>query len=219
MSSIPVQVSLDATAVTGRVNSRGSQDSSETRRILYGLSTDMPTTQTWVRYFPQPGEPSFKKDTNSVTVNSIQAFPELVANGTITRCTSYMTIMAVPLIREPKPYCLGVYSVPANHSFVAISAAHKLIHTEATAAGVKVITFPGDGDSSLRSLQWGGNNECSRGFDWLTELGIPLECRFSKNEKYATFGMQDLLHNLKKARTNIKRTETKCLVVGLDLNR
>ena len=61
MSSIPVQVSLDATAVTGRVNSRGSQDSSETRRILYGLSTDMPTTQTWVRYFPQPGEPSLRR--------------------------------------------------------------------------------------------------------------------------------------------------------------
>ena len=78
--------------------------------------------------------------------------------------------------------------------------------------------LPGDGDSTLRHLQW---NEylCKRQFSWLTGLRIPLECLYNTNGSQPVFPMQDLLHVIKKLCTSVKRMETRCMMLGVDPKR
>ena len=84
--------------------------------------------------------------------------------------------------------------------------------------GIRIVTFPGDGDTTLRHLQW--NLYLSkRQFIWLTGLRVPLQCLYSTNGKHPSFPMQDLCHVLKKICNSMKRTETKCLMLGVDPDR
>ena len=82
-----------------------------------------------------------------------------------------------------------------------------------------VVTLPGDGDTTLRALQWRHPYQFTRKFAWLNSLVVPVECLYSSNAEQPVFPMQDMLHNIKKGRNNIKRLETRCLVLGLDINR
>ena len=74
--------------------------------------------------------------------------------------------------------------------------------------------MPGDGDVTLRSLQWGFYT-CQR-YNWFTELIVPLDLFYDSNGEYPISGLQDPLHVLKKLRNNVKRLETRCLSFGKD---
>ena len=69
--------------------------------------------------------------------------------------------------------------------------------------GIHVVTLPGDGDVTLRSLQWGFYT-CQR-YNWFTELIVPLDLFYDSIGEYPIFGLQDPLHVLKKLRNNVKR--------------
>ena len=57
-------------------------------------------------------------------------------------------------------------------------------------------------------------------YDWLTEITVPLNVLYSDNTaSRCAFPMQDMLHDIKKLRNEMKLTENRCLLVGIDIDR
>ena len=123
-----------------------------------------------------------------------------------------MSIVLLALIPDSRPYCVGMYSVTKGTDSFALSTAHREVVNAVKEAGLHVVTLPGDGDVTLRSLQWGFYT-CQR-YNWFTELIVPLDLFYDSNGEYPIFGLQDPLHVLKKLRNNVKRLETRCLSLG-----
>ena len=139
---------------------------------------------------------------------------DLVEEGAISRAKSYMSIVLLALIPDSRPYCVGMYSVTKGTDSFALSTAHREVVNADKEAGLHVVTLPGDGDVTLRSLQWGFYT-CQR-YNWFTELIVPLDLFYDSNGDYPIFGLQDPFHVLKKLRNNVKRLETCCLSLGTD---
>lgn len=214
ISDIPVQASLDATAVTGRMQSRKS-DVNDDERLLYGVKTHLPFQKTRITL---NGSEGFKRTKSNISIDCLQSCPDLLENNLISRGTYYTTIILLPLVEKPKPYCTGMYCISKGSDAEILRSVHSKLQKVGMEFGIRIVVNPGDGDSTLRSLQW-SLFSCKRTFAWLTELSIPLECLYSTNGSRPTFPLQDLLHDIKKGRNNIKRTETKCLILGLDVDR
>jgi hypothetical protein len=155
---------------------------------------------------------------NILLINGLEVCGKLLDEGELERATSYMSIILLPLVVNAKPYCIGIYSVGKGHDANQLQDVHNMIQIGGRRTGVRVISNPGDGDSVLRSTQW-TIFTCKRNISWLTEMYIPLDVFFSSNGSTPAIGMQDLPHNIKKLRNQLTMTETRCLVLGLDIDR
>ena len=139
---------------------------------------------------------------------------DLVEEGAISRAKSYMSIVLLAPIPDSRPYCVGMYSVTKGTDSFALSTAHREVVNAVKEAGLHVVTLPGGGDVTLRSLQWGFYT-CQR-YNWFTKLIVPLDLFYDFNGEYPIFGLQDPFHVLKQLRNNVKRLETRCLSLGKD---
>ena len=66
-----------------------------------------------------------------------------------------------------------MYSVTKGTDSFALSTAHREVVNAVKEAGLHEVTLPGDGDVTLRSLQWGFYT-CQR-YNWFTELIVPID--------------------------------------------
>ena len=218
ISKVPVQASLDATAVTGSMATRSSGD--ENGRLLYGLSTYRPFQQVRIHLSSSNTDQQieFKETEECIIIDSLQSCNDLLESECISRGTSYVAILLLPLVEKPKPYCVGIYCISKGSDAETLHLVHRQLRECGNEVGVRIITNPGDGDSTLRSLQL-TKFKSKRDHNWLTELTIPLQYLYSTDDKNPTFPMQDMLHNIKKGRNMIKMLDTKCLALGLDLHK
>ena len=208
-SKVPLQVSFDATAVTGRFQSRKLQSrcSDNVDRIIYGVTTPSgPLQKTLINVETCDGRKHVAQDKSCICINGMENTLDLVEEGAISRAKSYMSIVLLALIPDSRPYCVGMYSVTKGTYSFALSTAHREVVNAVKEAGLHVVTLPGDGDVTLRPLQWGFYT-CQR-YNWFTELIVPLDLFYDSNGEYPIFGLQDPLHVLKKLRNNVKRLET-----------
>ena len=214
-SKVPIQISFDATAVTGRFQTRKSSRSEDEERIIYGLSSPDPLQKTLINITrPRDDEARLIQNKSSICINGMENTLDLIEEGAISRAKSYMAMVALALIPGSRPYCVGMYSVAKGSDSNALFTAHRQVVSIATKSGLNVVTLPGDGDVTLRSIQWGFFT-CKR-YNWFTELTIPLHLFYDSNGERPMFSLQDPLHVLKKLRNNVKRLETRCLALGYD---
>ena len=200
IGKIPIQASLDATATTGRFRTRkGSTDDGD--RILYGVSTSRPTKKTFLSMEEREDGKRVTKRRDVLRIHGMEHVLDLVDNGLLKRSSLYMTIVLLPLVPYARPYCVGMYSVAkGSNTSEALSTAHNLVLSAAKKTGLRIITFPGDGDSALRNLQWSMYG-CDRGWGLFSaSLLVPMQLRFDSNGALFCFPLQDMLHNLKKGK-------------------
>ena len=218
-SRVPIQASFDGTAVTGRYQTRNNDDNVDDR-IIYGVATSIPTQKTFVSVNDPDAERTGKrisKSREAIKIHSMEHTLELLDAGELARAKLYISIVLLPLIRNARPYALGMYAVTKGSDASSLLAAQREVVDACRQSGLKVIVLPGDGDATLRSLQW-SNYFCKR-YDWLTQLLIPLDLFYDSYGENPIFPLQDPLHNIKKARNNIKRLETRILCIGVDKSR
>ena len=144
--------------------------------------------------------------------------PELLDSMQLVRGTYYAAIVLGPLIETAKPYCLGSYCVAKGFDASCLDSVHRLVKQVGKKYDLRIIALPGDGDSTLRSLQWGYFTDF-RGFEWLSSLSVPIDLKFHMFEDKFTFSLQDPLHCLKKLRNHLKYLETRCLLLHKDPTR
>ena len=129
-----------------------------------------------------------------------------------------MAIVLVPLHPKARPYCCGIFSVTKGTDSNTILKVHRQLMISSRNVGIKLVTLPGDGDTILRSIQW-GYYDCKRSSAWLSTQRVPVELFFSDNGENPLFPFQDVLHNLKKGRNNVKLLSTRVLTLGHDVTR
>ena len=93
LSKVPVQASLDATAVTGRFSTRESNDGDD--RLLYGVETSNPFKQVRIKIYDTSNS-AFESNESRITLNSLQNCPDLLEKKLIKRGKSYQAIVLLP---------------------------------------------------------------------------------------------------------------------------
>ena len=127
-SKVPLQVSFDATAVTGRFQSRKLQSrcSDNVDRIIYGVTTPSgPLQKTLINVETCEGRNHVAQDKSCICINGMENTLDLVEEGAISRAKSYMSIVLLALIPDSRPYCVGMYSVTKGTYSFALSTAHR----------------------------------------------------------------------------------------------
>ena len=196
-STIPVQASIDATATTGRLGSRDGIGPCDSGRVLYGLNTRSPLQQTFINHAAVENEPDVVANKSLIRLNGMENVLQLLEDNRISRAKSYSCVVLLALIPNSRPYCCGMYSVGPGSDANTLSTAHQIILEVAKECGFKLVTLPGDGDSTLRNLQW-GTYTADRGYHWLKSLYIPLDLFYNSNGQDFQFPLQDVFHNIKK---------------------
>ena len=218
MNEVPVQASLDATAVTGRVYSRAALKEGDDR-LLYGIATPGGAFQkTGLSLSSDPNAGNCTINGHGITLHNLDCAPDLFEEGVISKATSYVAIVLVPLHPKARPYCCGIFSVTKGTDSNTILKVHRQLMISSRNVGIKLVTLPGDGDTILRSIQW-GYYDCKRSSAWLSTQRVPVELFFSDNGENPLFPFQDVLHNLKKGRNNVKLLSTRVLTLGHDVTR
>lgn len=213
--NVPVIASMDATSVTGRMNT--TADKLGGNRLLYGLQTDGPFQSSRIS-LNSDSLKEMEKSPSEILVHGYDHASCLIDRKVLTRATQYMAVILLPLVEKPKPYCLGMYAVGKGMDHLTLRAVHKKLKELGHACGIRIISFPGDGDSVLRAVQL-YYYPFKRSYAWLTQLVIPVQFFFDSVEDMPAIGMQDVIHNLKKLRNNVLRIESRCLALGFDKNR
>ena len=212
IGNVPMQVSLDATATTGRLHTRKSRE--EGKRTFYGVADPMPSKRTLLSVDEREDNVKLKNTRQELCVYGIENVLELEKDGLLTRASSYMSVIILPLIPGARPYCIGMYSITKGSDSDSLNIAHNMINSAAKRAGLRIVTLPGDGDTTLRHLQW-STYICDRGWRWLKEqLLLPCYLFFDTNGDFFRFPLQDMLHNIKKGRNSAKLLETHCMTLG-----
>ena len=193
-SKIPVQASMDATATTGRLHTRRSEGSED--RVVYGLSTPAGPYQKTSLIFNHEEPSCVKVNPSGIIFNGMDTVLESFEDKAIARATSYNCIILLPLIPNARPYCIGMFSVCKGRDTDDLIHAHHRVCRIAKDCGIKIVTLPGDGDVTLRTLQW-RDYSCDRGFNWLKNLSIPLQQQWDR-PPFPAPELQDPLHDLKK---------------------
>jgi hypothetical protein len=196
-STIPVQASIDATATTGRLQSRDGIGPSDDGRVLYGLNTSSPLQKTFLNHTAAEDEPDLVVNQTLIRLNGMENALQLLQDNKISRAKSYSCIILLALIPNSRPYCCGMYSVGKGSDANALSMAHQIIIEVGKECGLKLVTQPGDGDTTLRNLQW-GTYTADRGYHWLKSLFIPFDLFYNSNGQDFQFPLQDVFHNIKK---------------------
>ena len=106
MQTVPVQASMDATAVTGRMSSRKSND--DDWRLLYGVATHLPFQSHQIYLSKSDANHHTVINESTISIASLESCPGLLENGEIRKRTYYMVIILLPLVENPKPYCIGM---------------------------------------------------------------------------------------------------------------
>ena len=220
VEDIPIIAALDATAVTGRMFSRSSEGDKlylerPDYRYLYGLAQkNGPFQQTRLVLEKVEGRKSLKLNDEFFMVNGLGSFDKLFAEEKIKRATSYMVIILVPLIEEPRPYAIGMFPVSKGFDSNQRLSVHRQLSCSMKKMNLQLISCPGDGDPTLRLIQWNYFTSKVK-LDWLSELVVPVQVFFDDK---GTFPFQDMFHNAKKLRNNLTYTESRCLALGLDIS-
>ena len=105
-SQVPIQVSIDATAVDGKLSTIKMPGEDHTFRLLYGLNGGVTQQPLIVREEVDDKEPlkkSKKHDKEQfLIIDSMPAVEGLLSEKKIERATSYIAVMAIPLLDKPK---------------------------------------------------------------------------------------------------------------------
>ena len=218
IENIPVQASFDATPVTGRLNTRNCD---KEFRLLYGINCpeEDPFMGTYIVLELDEAKGILLKSGDKVTINGLQSVTDLFRKNKITRATSYMVIILTALVDKPKPYCVGLYPVGKGHSGECLLRIQRFFLAVAKNVGIRVVNISGDGDPTLRSIQWGKLFIHKRGLKLNNDLTILIDLWYNSSSTFPIFTIQDPLHCLKKCRNNVKYTETRCLMLGVDPDR
>eukprot|EP00116_Pleurobrachia_bachei_P001650 sb/3461912/ len=222
IARVPVIAAMDATAVCTRLGTKDDKAAvmkadKDSYRLLYGIETGGPFKE--VRISPEhiPGEPSIFKVKGGKVINGLQECGKALKNGKVLRAGKYIAILLMPLVKEPFPYCIGIF--PENKGFNAddMRMVQNEVRRIAVDVGLCLFACPGDGDTVLRKVQWTFYTE-KRLFSWLGDLPIPVEVFFNFIENFQ-IAMQDCAHDIKKMRNQPAYLRTKCLAFGLDRDR
>ena len=187
---------------------------------MYGLATrEGAFQQTKINVESSEPNTPFTISRGRITVNGMEAVCELIQQQILTRSTQYSAIILLPLVEKPRPYCAGIYSVNKGSDANKLLSVHRKVEATARETGIHIVTFPGDGDSCLRSIQW-NYYYFKHDYAWLTNVTVPVEVFYNNSSpSKSAFPMQDLLHNIKKMRNQMKLTETRCMLLGIEPKR
>ena len=191
-----------------------SQSDDENGYVLYGPSTYHPFQQVRI-HLSKDKHLEFKKTKSCIIIDSLQSCSDFLESQLISRGTSYIAIILLPLLEKPKPYCVGIYCISKGSDAETLDLVYPRIcydpypninsrfQKSTIDVGVRIVTNPGDGSLQLTKFA------SKQGFQWLTQLTVPLQYMYSTDGQNPTFSMQDLLHNIKKGHNNVKSLETK----------
>ena len=179
LSNVPIQVSFDASATTGRFYTRKVQRDDFENRVIYGLTTSCPSQKTLITVNERDDGKHISKSQGCITIHGMEHTLDLVEKRKIIRAKSYMSIVVLALLPKARPYCLGMYAVGKGTDTASLEEAHRLVLQAGSKSGLRIVTLPGDGDTTLRSSQW-TKYDCKR-YQWLTQLYIPLDLFYDSN--------------------------------------
>ena len=132
VSEIPIQISIDATAVNGKLSTRKLEELDDRFRMLYGACS---------RTHEQPlikleEDTEYKRKTTSrpshkdewFIINGFSVAMALLEEEKLHRAGSYLGVIVLPLVEKPKPYCLGGRQRPAGpfHFFETLQGPRNL---------------------------------------------------------------------------------------------
>ena len=157
-SQIPIQVSIDATAVDGKLSTRKSDNGDPDFRLLYGLNGGC-TQQPLIVLEEAVGKDLLKKSKprdkeQFFIVNGMPAVEGLLKDKKIERASSYIAVMAIPLLKNPKPYCLALIPVGLGFDTDSVTHIHNIVCQVFSEKRLQVVSVTGDGDKPLRCHQW-----------------------------------------------------------------
>ena len=118
---------------------RASKD--EDLRLLYGVGTHLPFQQHCIHVNETDDESVI--NSRNVCIASLEACSELIKEGKIRRGTYYMTMVMMPLIAEPKPYCIGIYCVSKGSNADILVTVHQKLLSLGSELGIRIVTLPG----------------------------------------------------------------------------
>ena len=148
-SSIPIQVSIDATALTGRLSTRKLPGLKDGHCIIYGvLNGTHEKPEIRLEENTELAELISKSPKRSkkeyFIVNGLSAVPKLIEEGSLSRSKSYISVIALPLVNNPKPYCLSLVAQGEGFDSHSMLRIHISVCDAFTNAGLRVITLPGN---------------------------------------------------------------------------
>ena len=79
---------------------------------------------------------------------------DLLDQDTIQRATSYLAVIVLPLVEKPRPYCLAMVAVGEGFGSSEIIKIQQTVGDIFFKEGLRSVNTGGDGDSSLRAVQW-----------------------------------------------------------------
>ena len=198
LSNIPIQASFDATATIGRLHTRKDKGLGDETRIIYGVSSPQPTKKTLIDIQERDDGIRLTENRDTVRIHGMEHVLDLVEEGLLSRSSLYMTVVLLPLMPDARPYCVALYAVCKGTDANTLLLAQNTVLHVAKMTGLNIITLPGDGDSTLRSLQYSRYN-CDRGWSlFKATLTVPFTLMLDSDGEMFRFAMQDMLHNLKK---------------------
>lgn len=147
LREIPVQVSIDATPTTGKMSTRKMDGCQKGIRMLYGVRTG--THQRPVISLEKlPDKPVFcvskSRDVKQfLFINGLESVPQLLKEKKIHRVFSHITVVALPLVHNAKPYCLAIVSQGKGFTSEALKSVHISVCGSFQKGGLKLVTIPG----------------------------------------------------------------------------